>query len=347
MPSEIHHIHVLRCLSVSVHSLYWKVPVYETQHTDVACAPHGCPCPHCKDGNDWPKIPFLGKIKTIGLAALSFWSQIFMAFSRFFLYLGGIVFLPCVPLYMNSLFLEKLSTTVPAKLWTSAQGCWDSTTCQGSGMFQVVAPLKSWPGRLKYSCLNMTDSLIKEKQKSSTARCADASIQGLQVNVSILVQSTEFFQIMIAGSALLVWKLKYTILWGWPDFRLEKFFLRCLVNKPSRVTISSFQDELTDICAGLQGLVLKHLAERIQRGCEYLDLKDKLPSHFVISGGVASNIALREGLTRLTKHFNMKTVFPPPRLCTDNGVMIAWAGLEALREGQVAVPPESVLEVEV
>ena len=71
-------------------------------------------------------------------------------------------------------------------------------------MFQVVAPLKSWPGRLKDSCLNMTDSLIKEKQKSSTARCADASIQGLQVNVSILVQSTEFFQIMIAGSALLV-----------------------------------------------------------------------------------------------------------------------------------------------
>ena len=29
----------------------------------------------------------------------------------------------------------------------------------------------------------MTDSLIKEKQKSSTARCPDASIQGLQVNV--------------------------------------------------------------------------------------------------------------------------------------------------------------------
>ena len=93
--------------------------------------------------------------------------------------------------------------------------------------------------------------------------------------------------------------------------------------------------------------MLKHLAERIQRGCEYLDLKDKLPSHFVISGGVASNIALREGLTGLAKHFNMETVFPPPRLCTDNGVMIAWAGLEALREGQVAVPPESVLEVEV
>ena len=190
MPSEIHHIHVSRCLSVGVHTLYWKVPLYETQHSDVACAPHGCPCPHCKDGNDWPKIPFLGKKKKLRTC---FWSQILTALSRFFLYPGVTVFSPCVLLFMNSLFLEKLSTTVPAKLWTSAQGCWDSTTCQGSGMFQEVAPLKLWQGRLKYSCLNMTDSPIKEKQKSSSARCTDASIQGLQVYVSSWARSTKFF----------------------------------------------------------------------------------------------------------------------------------------------------------
>ena len=69
MPSEIHHIHVSCCLSVGVQTLHWKVPVYETQHSDVACAPHGCPCPDCKDGNDWPKIPFLGKKKSLELAS--------------------------------------------------------------------------------------------------------------------------------------------------------------------------------------------------------------------------------------------------------------------------------------
>ena len=107
------------------------------------------------------------------------------------------------------------------------------------------------------------------------------------------------------------------------------------------------QEELADICAGLQGLLLKHLAERIQRGCEYLDWEDRLPSHLVVSGGVASNLAVREGLAGLAKHFNMEAVFPPPRLCTDNGVMIAWAGLEALKVNEIGVAPENVLGVEV
>ena len=55
----------------------------------------------------------------------------------------------------------------------------------------------------------------------------------------------------------------------------------------------------------------------------------------------------------MARHFDMEAIFPPPRwvlptlaaatacrphpglarLCTDNGVMIAWAGLEAWREG--------------
>lgn len=28
-----------------------------------------------------------------------------------------------------------------------------------------------------------------------------------------------------------------------------------------------------------------------------------------------------------------KLVVPPPRLCTDNGVMVAWAAIEKLKEG--------------
>ena len=67
----------------------------------------------------------------------------------------------------------------------------------------------------------------------------------------------------------------------------------------------------------------------------------------MVSGGVASNLAVREGLVRLVKHFNMEAVFPPPRLCTDNGVMIAWAGLEALKINETGVAPKDVLGVEV
>eukprot|EP01121_Diplochlamys_sp_Union-15-3_P007867 TRINITY_DN2035_c0_g1_i7.p1 TRINITY_DN2035_c0_g1~~TRINITY_DN2035_c0_g1_i7.p1 ORF type:complete len:179 (+),score=22.44 TRINITY_DN2035_c0_g1_i7:486-1022(+) len=48
----------------------------------------------------------------------------------------------------------------------------------------------------------------------------------------------------------------------------------------------------------------------------------------VISGGVAANQYIRKELAVLTKVYNYNLVCPPVHLCTDNGVMIAWAGVE-------------------
>ena len=39
------------------------------------------------------------------------------------------------------------------------------------------------------------------------------------------------------------------------------------------------------------------------------------------------------GTKRLATETGVKLVMPPPALCTDNGAMIAWAGLERLRLG--------------
>ena len=44
----------------------------------------------------------------------------------------------------------------------------------------------------------------------------------------------------------------------------------------------------------------------------------------VVSGGVASNQFLRYGLTVACKAHGFDLVCPPPKLCTDNGIMIAW-----------------------
>ena len=51
----------------------------------------------------------------------------------------------------------------------------------------------------------------------------------------------------------------------------------------------------------------------------------------VASGGVASNQLLRSRLDSLTKFFGIQLHVPPPPHCTDNGVMIAWAGMERLK----------------
>jgi len=56
----------------------------------------------------------------------------------------------------------------------------------------------------------------------------------------------------------------------------------------------------------------------------------------VISGGVASNRYLRHLLRAMLDargYAHIKAIFPPPNLCTDNALMIAWAGMEMYTTG--------------
>lgn len=53
----------------------------------------------------------------------------------------------------------------------------------------------------------------------------------------------------------------------------------------------------------------------------------------VVSGGVAANQALRARLRAVCDAEGLELVVPPPRLCTDNGVMVAWAAIERLQLG--------------
>jgi N6-L-threonylcarbamoyladenine synthase len=49
---------------------------------------------------------------------------------------------------------------------------------------------------------------------------------------------------------------------------------------------------------------------------------------FVLAGGVAANGAIRAALSDLGAREGFQTKIPPPRLCTDNAAMVAWAGVE-------------------
>ena len=59
-------------------------------------------------------------------------------------------------------------------------------------------------------------------------------------------------------------------------------------------------------------------------------MKNEHIKTLVVAGGVSANKQLRERLTQETAKRGMKVFFPPLNLCTDNGAMIAVAGLKRL-----------------
>jgi N6-L-threonylcarbamoyladenine synthase len=59
------------------------------------------------------------------------------------------------------------------------------------------------------------------------------------------------------------------------------------------------------------------------------------PAAMAVAGGVAANGAIRRALMRFCGEAGLRLVVPAASLCTDNGAMIAWAGIERLLLGLV------------
>ena len=84
-------------------------------------------------------------------------------------------------------------------------------------------------------------------------------------------------------------------------------------------------ENLPHICASFQKAAFRQLIEVCSRGIELTGVKK-----LAVVGGVSVNSALRE---MFLKEFGEEVFFPDPRYSTDNGAMIAGAGLFRLENG--------------
>ena len=83
-----------------------------------------------------------------------------------------------------------------------------------------------------------------------------------------------------------------------------------------------------DIALAFQEAVFDSLMCKLERGLEKTGLK-----RLVVAGGVSANTDLRARLVALEKK-GLHVFLPRENFCTDNGVMIAYAGLVRLSAGQ-------------
>jgi N6-L-threonylcarbamoyladenine synthase len=91
----------------------------------------------------------------------------------------------------------------------------------------------------------------------------------------------------------------------------------------------SGQYAASDIAASFQQAAIDCIYDRLTIALETMDQMTAL----VVAGGVAAHRQVRQALEKLADGVDLPFVAPPLELCTDNGAMIAWAGIERLREG--------------
>lgn len=126
----------------------------------------------------------------------------------------------------------------------------------------------------------------------------DFSFAGLKANVRREVESTP----------------------GWPD------------NMP--------EERRAALAVAFHNVAVQHLKRKTLEAVRWARHQTDAPhtSHLVVSGGVAANGRLTAELDEVCLANDFKMWVPPPALCGDNGVMVAWAGIEHLRLGHAEDP---------
>jgi N6-L-threonylcarbamoyladenine synthase len=93
------------------------------------------------------------------------------------------------------------------------------------------------------------------------------------------------------------------------------------------------QQDINDICASFQACVGDILHDRLSNAISMYEVYYPNAKRLVVAGGVAANKFINSSITNTTDKYGYTRHSPPISLCTDNGAMIAWAGIERTNLG--------------
>ncbi len=112
---------------------------------------------------------------------------------------------------------------------------------------------------------------------------------------------------------------------------------RMILDKIEQTKIDD--DFINDFCASFQLAVVDCITNRLTNALKDNRVKAAKPKTMVVAGGVAKNSAIRAAMEELAGRSGMFFAAPPMNLCTDNGAMIAWAGIENYKIGNTVQKP--------
>ena len=92
--------------------------------------------------------------------------------------------------------------------------------------------------------------------------------------------------------------------------------------------LSKSEQGMADLCASVRHAIVGVLLRKTEHAVEKAGL-----SRVALSGGVAANRALRQGITDLCQAKGWELHLPAPELATDNAAMMAFAAMHHLRAG--------------
>lgn len=109
--------------------------------------------------------------------------------------------------------------------------------------------------------------------------------------------------------------------------------LKTAVRRAAQPLAPLTDETIADLCASFQAAVCDCLVDRCEQALRHAARALGLAPSLVVAGGVAANRRIRSALDDLCLDKGIRLIAPPPALCADNAVMVAWAAAERISHG--------------